>query len=136
MIFKYVTQLQVYKNFFFDLLVSLIAAHCFYDDILKTKLNPSSFTIAAGKYYRPYIWPSRNEQKSLAETIHLVSGYQGSDGFYAEDIAWLVLKNPFQMTSFVRPICMDLDIEQNRTELQSGHVGKVCEQLEKIYTVR
>jgi len=58
------------------------------------------------------------------ETVHLKEGYLGSHGFYANDIAVIVLANRISMSSAVAPVCVDWANRHNNN-IRNGTEGKV-----------
>ncbi|KAG5317254.1 LFC factor, partial [Pseudoatta argentina] len=101
------------------------AAHCFYDEVYNKLYNESQYAVAAGKHYRDWNAREKYAQKSLVENIHAGGRYQGARGNFANDIALLKLKTPFELTTLVRPVCVDWDNTHEREQLQVGHSGKV-----------
>jgi len=59
------------------------------------------------------------------ENIETGGRYQGARGNFADDIALLKLKTPFELTALVMPVCVDWDNAYEREQLQVGHAGKV-----------
>lgn len=100
------------------------AAHCFYDEVYNKPTDASDYAVAAGKHYRD--WNTREEyaQKSMVDSIRLGGRYMGLRGNFAEDIALLKLSTPFELTTLVRPVCMDWDNTYEREQLQLGQAGK------------
>ncbi|KYN22959.1 Limulus clotting factor C, partial [Trachymyrmex cornetzi] len=101
------------------------AAHCFYDEVYNKLYNESGYAVAAGKHYRDWSAREKYAQKSLVESILASGRYQGARGNFANDIAVLKLKTPFELTTLVRPACVDWDNTYEREQLQVGHSGKV-----------
>ncbi|XP_011057475.1 PREDICTED: limulus clotting factor C-like isoform X2 [Acromyrmex echinatior] len=101
------------------------AAHCFYDEVYNKLYNESQYAVAAGKHYRDWNAREKYAQKSLVESIQAGGRYQGARGNFANDIALLKLKTPFELTTLVRPVCVDWDNTHEREQLQVGHSGKV-----------
>lgn len=101
------------------------AAHCVYDEVDNKLNNARNYAVAAGKHYRD--WNVREEyaQKSSVESIRSGGRYMGARGNFADDIALLKLKTPLELTTLVKPVCMDWDNEYEREQLQVGQVGKV-----------
>ncbi|XP_011692802.1 PREDICTED: serine protease nudel-like isoform X2 [Wasmannia auropunctata] len=102
------------------------AAHCFYDEVYNQMHDASKYSVAAGKHYRDWNAREKYAQKSSVESIRAPDRYQGARGNFAEDIALLKLKTPFELTSLVRPVCIDWDNTHEREQLQVGHAGKVA----------
>jgi len=102
-----------------------IAAHCFYDEVYNEQKNASDFAVAAGKQYRDWDANEEYAQKSMVDSIRLAARYIGARGNFAEDIALLKLRTPFELTTLVRPVCMDWDNIHEREQLQLGQAGKV-----------
>lgn len=104
-----------------------VAAHCFYDEVFNKLYHPSKYAVAAGKHYRDWDAEERYAQQSLVESIQTGDRYQGARGNFAEDIALLKLKTPFELTTLVKPVCVDWDNTYEREQLQVGHAGKVTQ---------
>lgn len=49
----------------------------------------------------------------------------GARGNFAHDIALLKLLSPLELTSLVRPVCIDWDNVKEKAHLQPGKYGKV-----------
>ncbi|EZA56153.1 Limulus clotting factor C [Ooceraea biroi] len=101
------------------------AAHCFYDEVYNKPKDASDYAVAAGKHYRDWDTKEEYTQKSMVDSIRLGGRYMGARGNFAEDIALLKLKTPFELTTLVRPVCMDWDNLYEREQLQTGQAGKV-----------
>ncbi|XP_046589799.1 modular serine protease isoform X3 [Neodiprion lecontei] len=100
------------------------AAHCFYEDSINEVQDASNYAVAAGKYYRSYNAPETYVQKSMVKKIDVATRYYGASGNYAEDIALVHLETTFNLSTLVRPICMDWDNRYEREQLQNGKTGK------------
>ncbi|XP_015438453.1 PREDICTED: suppressor of tumorigenicity 14 protein-like [Dufourea novaeangliae] len=100
------------------------AAHCFYDEIYNKIQEKSKYAVAAGKHYRDWNAIENYAQKSDAAEISLPERYIGARANFAQDIALIKLANPFELTTLVRPICVDWDNVYERRQLQVGQSGK------------
>uniref|UniRef100_A0A0C9PLQ9 LFC_1 protein n=1 Tax=Fopius arisanus TaxID=64838 RepID=A0A0C9PLQ9_9HYME len=100
------------------------AAHCFYDDSINEPKPVSKFYAAAGKHYRSWSRDEDYAQKSRIERINIAKRYIGARGNFAQDIALLELKTPFELTDLVHPVCLDWDNVLEREHLQVGRYGK------------
>lgn len=109
----------------FSFLLVSVAAHCFYDEPSNKFNDVSNYAVAAGKYYRAWNHEEEYSQKSMVESIDTDGRYLGARGNYAEDIILVKLKTPFELTTLVRPICLDWDNTYEREQLQAGKSGKV-----------
>jgi len=56
------------------------------------------------------------------DKIYLKEAYFGASGYYAEDIAVVVLQNSFSFSNSITPICMDWNGKYN---VSNGDEGKV-----------
>ncbi|XP_071566010.1 uncharacterized protein [Temnothorax nylanderi] len=101
------------------------AAHCFYDETYNRLYRTSKYAVAVGKHYRDWNAREKYAQQSSVESIQAGGRYQGARGNFANDIALLKLKTPFELTTLVRPVCIDWDNTYEREQLQVGHAGKV-----------
>jgi hypothetical protein len=57
------------------------------------------------------------------KTVYLKENYYGANGFHAEDIAVIMLKNKVSISVGVAPVCVDWNSRYNVT---NGAQGKVC----------
>lgn len=101
------------------------AAHCVYDEVYNKLSSPHNYAVGAGKKYRDWNAREKYSQKSLVENIQLGGRYMGARGNFADDIALLKLRTAFELTTLVKPVCMDWDNEYEREQLQLGQSGKV-----------
>ncbi|CAI6350599.1 unnamed protein product [Macrosiphum euphorbiae] len=102
------------------------AAHCFSKSVTENItiiVNDGLYKIAAGKYDRNF----RNIDSEITklmnvDKIYLKESYFGASGYYAEDIAVVVLQNSFSFSNSITPICMDWNGKYN---VSNGDEGKV-----------
>ncbi|XP_076182094.1 modular serine protease-like [Ptiloglossa arizonensis] len=104
--------------------LAVSAAHCFYDEVYNKLFNKSHFAVAAGKHYRDWNADENYAQKSMVTEISIPERYMGARGNFAQDIALIKLATPLELTTLVRPICMDWDNVYERRQLQAGQNGK------------
>ncbi|KPI99232.1 Putative vitellogenin receptor [Papilio xuthus] len=104
----------------------LSAAHCFWDDT--NKQRPAElYAIAVGKLYRPWnLKVDVDAQKSDVKEIKIPPRFQGAASNYQDDIALVLLKTRIEYKYYVRPVCLDFDINFNRRQLQPNKLGKVA----------
>lgn len=107
--------------------VVISAAHCFWDSTEGRFFDAHHFAVGVGKYYRDYYAhePIKAQLLSVAE-IHHKPEYTDIDGLYFSDIALLILKEYIVFKSYVKPICLDYDLEYNELTVPSGWVGRVA----------
>ncbi|KAJ8705494.1 hypothetical protein PYW08_012540 [Mythimna loreyi] len=106
--------------------VVISAAHCFWNDVIKQQ-PASLFAVAVGKIYRP--WNNDGDmdvQKSDVKEIKIPLRFQGSSANFQDDIAVLKLETPFVYKTYIRPVCLDFDINLDGRQLQPGNLGKVA----------
>ncbi|CAD0206359.1 unnamed protein product [Chrysodeixis includens] len=106
--------------------VVISAAHCFWDDATK-KQPASDYAVAIGKLYRP--WNNSMDvdaQYSDVRDVHIPARFQGSAANFQEDIAIVILQTAFVYKTYVRPVCLDFDVNFDRTQLQPPKMGKVA----------
>ncbi|KAI5630666.1 low-density lipoprotein receptor domain class A domain-containing protein [Phthorimaea operculella] len=102
------------------------AAHCFWSDVEK-QLPASNYAIAVGKLYRPWNNPKDPDaQKSDVRDIILPKRFQGAAANFQEDIAIMLLTTTIEYKTYVRPVCVDFDVNFERKQLQKGRMGKVA----------
>ncbi|KPJ15425.1 Putative vitellogenin receptor [Papilio machaon] len=106
--------------------VNLDAAHCFWDDAQKQR--PSElYAVAVGKLYRPWnLNVDVDAQKSDVKDIKIPPRFQGAASNFQDDIALVILKTRIEYKYYVRPVCLDFDINFNRRQLQPNKLGKVA----------
>ncbi|KAF9414620.1 hypothetical protein HW555_007549, partial [Spodoptera exigua] len=113
--------------------IVISAAHCFWDDI--SKQQPASmYAVAIGKIYRP--WANERDtdaQKSDVKEIKIPVRFQGSAANFQDDIAILILETAFVYQTYVRPVCLDFDVNFDRRQLQPGKLGKILKVVELPY---
>ncbi|XP_026746695.1 modular serine protease [Trichoplusia ni] len=106
--------------------VVISAAHCFWNDLTK-KQPPSNYAVAIGKLYRP--WANQMDvdaQKSDVKDLHIPPRFQGSAANFQEDIAIVILQTAFEYRTYVRPVCIDFEVNFDRRQLQPSKMGKVA----------
>lgn len=83
--------------------------------------------MAAGKYYRDFNDSRETNTYQIfgLEKIHLVSGYQGVEGLYGNDIAVIILNNYIEFRVNVAPICIR-DYKFEEKPVPAGIVGRVA----------
>ncbi|CAH2062410.1 unnamed protein product, partial [Iphiclides podalirius] len=105
--------------------VVISAAHCFWQGQLRQPA--SNYAVAVGKLYRPWNNPRDTDaQKSDVSEIKIPARYQGSDSNFQEDIALVVLTTTIEYRTYVRPVCLDFDVNFDRRQLREGNIGKVA----------
>ncbi|VVC40317.1 Hypothetical protein CINCED_3A018266 [Cinara cedri] len=86
------------------------AAHCFWesDSTNKIIMNNGKYKIAVGKYVSN-ILEMDNEFTQIIEVelIYINNNFFGHTGFYAYDIAVVVLQTKVKISYMVSPVCMD-----------------------------
>ncbi|PZC72580.1 hypothetical protein B5X24_HaOG210911 [Helicoverpa armigera] len=102
------------------------AAHCFWSDANQV-LPAANYAVAAGKIYRPWNNPKDvGAQKSNVSEIRIPQRFQGNQANFQDDIALLVLETAFVYATYIRPVCLNFDINFDRAQLQPGIMGKVA----------
>ncbi|GBP36296.1 Limulus clotting factor C [Eumeta japonica] len=71
--------------------------------------------------------------KSVAE-IKIPSRFRGVQTNFQDDIALLMLSTPFTYETYVRPVCINFDVQFDKRQLQPGHLGKEQIFILRIYT--
>ncbi|GBP45794.1 Modular serine protease [Eumeta japonica] len=101
----------------------LSAAHCFWREENGTT-RASDYAIAGGKLYREWNDPrDQNAQKREIEDIKVHTRYRGAAAMYANDIALVLLATPFVYDLYVRPVCLDFDMDFEQTQLVPDNLG-------------
>ncbi|XP_060836525.1 modular serine protease-like isoform X2 [Rhopalosiphum padi] len=101
------------------------AAHCFYRKKMLSNIssiNDGSYKVTVGKYTSDYtVIDNEFTQIMDVKIIYMKEGYYGNDGFHAEDIAVVVLKNKVLISAGVAPVCVDWN---SRYNVPNGAQGK------------
>lgn len=107
--------------------IVISAAHCFWDPSENKFVHESHFAIGAGKVYRDYYAtePIKSQFIRVAK-IHHPDGYNDYAGLYFSDIALLILTDFIVLKSYVKPICIDYDLEYNEQIVPSDWIGRVA----------
>ncbi|GBP76382.1 Modular serine protease [Eumeta japonica] len=102
------------------------AAHCFWSDV--EGLAPSSrFAVGAGKLYRPWSAPFDSDgQLRDVNDIVIPKRFRGIQTNFQDDIAIVYVSKPFVFDYDVWPVCVDFDLNLDRTQLTAGNLGKVA----------
>nr|XP_012224365.1 PREDICTED: limulus clotting factor C-like [Linepithema humile] len=103
------------------------AAHCIYDDTTKRVIDPNKILIATGNIFRDYDSPYNDRRlvkKNKVRDIYIICKYIGLTGNYVWDIAILELAEPFELSTWLVPACLDPFSDQ--TVLEPGVYGKVA----------
>ncbi|XP_050359445.1 modular serine protease-like [Nymphalis io] len=102
------------------------AAHCFWSDTNKL-LPATKYAVAVGKIYRPFNDPQDSDaQKSDVARIKVPSRFQGSAANFQDDIALVIVATPFTFEIYIRPVCVDFDVNFDRQQLTDRRLGKVA----------
>lgn len=107
--------------------IVLSAAHCFWDTSESNFFKPSNFKVAGGKYYRDFyrMEPIKPQTMDI-ESIIFKQEYNDYAGYYALDIILLVLNDYIQFNSFIKPICLEYNLNFNEQQVQPGLIGRVA----------
>ncbi|XP_073964429.1 modular serine protease-like [Choristoneura fumiferana] len=110
--------------------VVISAAHCFWND----GQHPASrYAVALGKIYRP--WNDSMDlgaHKSDVKEIKMPARFFGEVAHYQDDIALVIMSTPVVYNTYIRPVCLDLDDEFDRNQLQSSSSGRLEERMSDV----
>ncbi|KAG4075983.1 hypothetical protein HA402_003809 [Bradysia odoriphaga] len=103
------------------------AAHCFWDAVENRLYEASNFKVGAGKYYRDF-YATEPTKPQLVDVAQIIAKQEYNDyaGYYALDIALLILVDHFEFNSYIKPICLETNLNFNEKYVQPGLVGKVA----------
>uniref|UniRef100_A0A2S2NDB4 Mannan-binding lectin serine protease 2 n=1 Tax=Schizaphis graminum TaxID=13262 RepID=A0A2S2NDB4_SCHGA len=89
----------------------------------RISVNDGLYKIAVGKFNRNInVIDNQFTQILNVETIYLKDGYYGPNGFHAEDLAVIVLKNKVSISVGVAPVCVDWG---SKFSVPNGAQGKI-----------
>ncbi|XP_013135839.1 PREDICTED: limulus clotting factor C-like [Papilio polytes] len=103
------------------------AAHCFYDVNTERTKPAENYAVAADKIY-----PNWNDTRDLyvvkrfVKNIYIPTTYRHADNSHQDDIALLIVDQPFEYSAHIRPVCLDLDLTFEMKHLKPGNMGKVA----------
>lgn len=88
--------------------VVISAAHCFWNREEHKPNREDEYRVVAGKYFRDFNDRRENNtyQTLGVDKVHFVNGYIDYEGFYANDIAIVILNNFIEYKIHVAPICI------------------------------
>ncbi|XP_026810548.1 uncharacterized protein LOC113552077 isoform X1 [Rhopalosiphum maidis] len=101
------------------------AAHCFWKKGMSKNITitDGEYKIAVGKYDRNFTLIHNNSTEIVdAKMIYVDEKYYGAEGFYAQDIAVIVLAKKVSFSKVVEPVCIDWDYKYN---IENGAQGKI-----------
>ncbi|XP_014488646.1 PREDICTED: limulus clotting factor C-like [Dinoponera quadriceps] len=108
----------------------ITAAHCVYDEVTKKIIrNPKLIHILTGNVFRDFDFPWHDQRlvrKGQVKNIYISCNYLGLIGNYVSDIAILELVEPFVLSTWLVPICIDPFSYGDRVVLEAGVYGKVA----------
>ncbi|XP_015174533.1 PREDICTED: uncharacterized protein LOC107065395 [Polistes dominula] len=102
------------------------AAHCIFDEVLKTVADPKEYYVIAGNVHRDYDSVLHNSlyvRKSKVKNFYVPCNYHGMEGNYASDIALVEIETPFNFTAFLLPACLDQAITEFGNGIIAGFSG-------------
>lgn len=99
--------------------IILTAAHCTW------KLNKDLLRVTLGKFYSDYYKFEDGAQIRSVASIIRQPLYQDIIGNFGSDIAILVTDKPVQFSAFVRPICIDWNLNDIVDHLSINSLGVV-----------
>lgn len=105
------------------------AAHCFWDTVENRLYEASNFKVGAGKYYRDF-YATEPTKPQIVDVAQIITKQEYNDyaGYFALDIALLILVEHFEFKSYIKPICLETNLNFNEKYVQPGAIGKVnCE---------
>ncbi|CAH0730552.1 unnamed protein product, partial [Brenthis ino] len=103
------------------------AAHCFWLEGYGM-LPEEEFAVAVGKLYREWNHP-RDElyvQKSDVKKIILARRFHGIELNYQNDLAVIIVKDPFDYKPYIRPLCLDFTVPFYENQRRHGDLGIVA----------
>lgn len=101
--------------------------HCFWNFETNQPLNTSQFRVKSGKASREYTdtdTKGDTQIQSFAVTeIFNLRTFRGAEGFYAEDIALLLLNTAIVFNSHTAPICINYNLRYEDKTVPIGSQG-------------
>ena len=96
-----------------------LAAHCAWN------IKEEMLQIGLNKYYSDYYQEEDYAQFKNISKIIVQSAYQDAVGNYGSDIAILVLSSSVEFSTFIRPACLDWNLNDLSEQLSSNKLGLV-----------
>ncbi|XP_073964034.1 transmembrane protease serine 12-like isoform X1 [Choristoneura fumiferana] len=105
--------------------VVITAAHCFWVDGSGLQ-SVQNYAVALGKLYRPWSDPSdRGVHKSDVSDIRIPVRFMGEQTNFQDDIALVIMSTPVVYVTYIRPVCINFDVDFDNRQLISSNMGKV-----------
>lgn len=98
--------------------------HCFWDASESAAYPKEHFSVAVGKTFREL--DAREEHKPQFFNIHKImhiDGYSDYMGYYADDIALVILDKFIEFHSYVVPICLPDNLKYEEKSVPAGWIG-------------
>lgn len=98
--------------------------HCFWDASENAPYPTAHFLVAVGKSIRTV--DAREEHKPQFSTIQRIvhiDGYSDYMGYYADDIALVILDKFIEFHSYVVPICLPDNLKYEEKSVPAGWIG-------------
>ncbi|XP_017143181.1 modular serine protease [Drosophila miranda] len=105
-----------------DLVIT--AAHCVYDETVRRAYSYDTFRVIAAKFYRNYKNTTSDERWQDVRNIILAPDYKGRTNNYFNDLALLVLVEPFELSNVIRPICVHFSEFAEKETINNDVQGK------------
>ncbi|EZA52823.1 hypothetical protein DMN91_001794 [Ooceraea biroi] len=105
----------------------ITAAHCVYDENTRQIIDATKVHVVTGNVFRDYDSPlhdPRLVRKNRVKNIYITCNYLGLIGNYVWDIAILELEQPFVLSAWLVPVC--IDDSGDYAVLEAGSYGKVA----------
>ncbi|XP_030565141.1 modular serine protease [Drosophila novamexicana] len=87
-----------------DLVIT--AAHCVYSAVSEQTYSFETFSVVAAKLYRGYDDVTNEDRKRDVKDIKVAPRYKGREDNFRDDLALIVLKEPYQLSNVIRPVCV------------------------------
>ncbi|XP_030246803.1 modular serine protease isoform X2 [Drosophila navojoa] len=88
-----------------DLVIT--AAHCVYSEVTRHIYNVDTFRVVAAKLYRGYNDVTNEDKRRDVESIMVAPEYKGREDNYKNDIALIMLSEPYKLSNVIRPVCVE-----------------------------
>ncbi|KAM8705592.1 hypothetical protein ACLKA7_009969 [Drosophila subpalustris] len=87
-----------------DLVIT--AAHCVFNEVASEAYSEETFRVVAAKLYRGYEDVTNDDQRRRLNKILVAPGYRGREDNFVNDLALIVLEQPYELSNVIRPVCI------------------------------
>ncbi|ALC45275.1 modSP, partial [Drosophila busckii] len=105
-----------------DLIIT--AAHCVFNEVTGHTYAKEIFRVVAAKLYRGYNEVNSDERRRDVEDIVVAARYKGREDNFFNDLALIVLKQAFELSDVIRPVCIHFSTFAEKETINNNVEGR------------